>query len=519
MIRKLIVCMVLACTFASCGKDGQLNEIGTEDSLIKKANSLDLTNIYVNGATGNDANAGTSATAPLKSIQAALYKTSDGVGASIYIAEGTYKERIYWPTSGASAVAPITLTNYNNGVVILDGISATNDAQNEMIAIPNRSHIRINNIHIMNNIRSFAKGIYVVGSGTDIQVTNCKISNIGWTSNAAAIPSSSDNASPFIVVGSTSSSYSNIYIGNNEIYNCITGYSEGLTLTGNVENFLIESNTIHDITNIGMNMSGNYSWTGAPASLNYARNGNVKKNIVYNCVSPVATSGGIYVDGGKWINIEGNKIYNNYAGISVGCENNNNTVEGINIRSNFIYDNIEAGLLIGSNQPNSKVIHTVVSNNTFFKNYSKGGWGGEISMQNLDHVSFINNIIYARSPIVVIASLGYIASNLTFDYNKYYSASASAANMTFDWGGINGSTYIGLSNFQAATGLDINSTYGDPGFVYTVLPNPDLHLTNISSCINSGQPSYVLQPGELDIDQASRLVNARIDIGADETLY
>jgi hypothetical protein len=81
--------------------------------------------------------------------------------------------------------------------------------------------------------------------------------------------------------GLHATSYSEIYIGSNEIYNCNTGYSEGLTLGGNVQNFLIEMNNIHDIKNIGMDMSGNYSWTGAPANVNFARNGNIKNNTVY----------------------------------------------------------------------------------------------------------------------------------------------------------------------------------------------------------------------------------------------
>jgi hypothetical protein len=519
-MKNLFLLGMFALILASCSKKNEIKDLPTEDGKAgSKLRLSALANYYVNGATGNDANAGTSAATALKTIQAALYKTTNGVGANIYVAAGTYKERLYWPTSGASSAEPITLTNYNNGVVILDGINATNNAQNEMLAIASRSHIRINNISITNNTRANAKGIYVVGNGTDIQVTYCKISNIGWTTNGSATPTSTDNASPFIIVGSTSTAYTEIYIGSNEIFNCNTGYSEGLTLTGNVQNFLIEMNSIHDIKNIGMDMSGNYSWTGAPANVNYARNGNIKNNTVYNCVSPVATSGGIYVDGGKWINIEGNTCYANYAGISVGCENNNNTVEGINIRSNFIYNNIEAGLLIGSNQPNSKVINSTVSNNTLFKNYSAGGWGGEISMQNMDNVKFIDNIINSRSNIVVIASLGYVSTNLTFNYNKYYTSSGVATNITFDWGGNNGTTYSTLAAFKTGTGLDANSTYGTPGFVSSTLPSPNLHLTNTSACVNAGLPTYALQTGELDIDKAARIVNSRVDIGADESVY
>src|SRR5690606_2378048 len=200
----------------------------------KTLSTLSVTNYYVNGATGNDANAGTSPAAALKTIQAALNKTTDGMGATIYVAGGTYKERLWWPNSGASAAEPITLTNYDGGVVTLDGVDAANDGQAAMIAISSKSHIRIHQDRIANNIRDFAAGIYVAGSGTDIHVTNCKIYNIGWTTDSTAVPTSSDNANPLVVVGSAASSYNEIYIGGNEIYSCNTGYSEGLTMAGNV---------------------------------------------------------------------------------------------------------------------------------------------------------------------------------------------------------------------------------------------------------------------------------------------
>lgn len=501
---------------ASCKK-----EVADQPADKERTASTELvvTKYYVNGATGNDANAGTTAAAALKTIQAALNKTTNGVGATIYVAGGTYKERLWWPNSGASPEEPITLTNYNEGVVIVDGVNAANDAQNAMIAISSKSYIRIEGIRIANNIRNFASGIYISGAGTDIQVTYCKIYNIGWTTDSTAVPTSSQNANPLVVVGTSADSYNEIYIGDNEIYSCNTGYSEGLTMAGNVENFLIESNIVHHIRNIGIDMTGHYAWTGAPANVNFARNGNVKYNIVHHCVSPVATNGGIYVDGGKWINVEANTCYENLAGIAVGCENNNATAEGINIRSNFIYNNRDAGIMLGSNAPNSKVVYSSVTNNTFFKNYTKGGWGGEISIQNTDHVSIRNNIVQSNSNIAVLALIGYTSTNLSMDYNRYYTLSGSAGSITFDWGGINQTTYGTLADFVTATGLDTHSTYGAPSFVSSSLPSPDLHLASGSACVNAGDPAFAGGYQEYDIDKQSRVRNGRVDIGADETAY
>jgi hypothetical protein len=501
---------------ASCKKEV------TEQSSAKErraSTELTITSYYVNGASGNDANAGTTPATALKTIQAALNKTTEGAGATIYVSAGTYKERLWWPHSGASAEAPITLTNNNNGDVIVDGVNATNDAQNAMIAVSSRSHIRIDGIEIANNIRSFASGIYISGSGTDVQVVNCNIYNIGWTTDSTAVPSSSDNANPLVVVGTSATSYSGIFIGDNEIFSCNTGYSEGLTMAGNVENFLIEGNIVHHIRNIGIDMTGHYSWTGAPDNVNFARNGNVKYNIVHHCVSPVATNGGIYVDGGKWINVEGNICYENLAGITVGCENNNYTADGINIRGNFIYNNRDAGIIFGANQSNSKVINSSITNNTFFKNYTKGGWGGEISLQNTDAAIIRNNIVQSNSNIVVIALWGYTSTNLSMDYNRYYTTSGNASTITFDWGGINNTTYGSLAAFVSATGLDAHSTYGVPGLVNSNLSTLNLHLASGSACVNAGDPAFVAGYEEYDIDSQDRIRNGRVDIGADETSY
>ncbi|SHN16448.1 right-handed parallel beta-helix repeat-containing protein [Chitinophaga sp. CF418] len=507
-MKNAIACLLMA-TLISCSKKD--SELIQKD--VESASALAITNYYVNGTSGNDANAGTSESTALKTIQKALDKTTEGAGATIYVAGGTYKERLSWPHSGASATEPITLTNYSGATVIIDGVGATNDDRTALIHVVSKSHIRINNIRIANNIRPGAFGIHVEGTGTDVQITSCRIYNVGWTTDSTAVPNSGNNANPLILVGSTPTAYTEIYFGSNQVYACNTGYSEGMTIGGNVSNFLIENNIVHHIKNIGIDMTGHYSWTGAPDSVNFARNGNVKGNLVYNCISPVATSGGIYVDGGRWINIEGNTSFNNGAGITVGCENANNTAEGINIRSNFIYNNIDAGLLIGSNASGSKVTYSTISNNTLFKNYTKGGWGGEISLQNTDHVTFSNNIIQSASDIVVIKLLGYTTTNLAMDYDRYYTNSGSAS--TFDWG--TDGFYTTLAGFQAGTGLDAHSTYGNLSFVNNTAAALNLHLASGSACINAGDPAFVPASGELDIDKQSRKQNSRVDIGADET--
>jgi hypothetical protein len=480
------------------------------------------TNYYVNASTGSDSNTGLSTSVPLKTIQAALNKTTEGAAATINVAAGTYSERITFPHSGASSAAPITVTNYSSGLVYIDGTSTNTGTNANMVTIASKSHVRLNGIIIQNDIMAYANGISVIGSGTDVEINACTIHNIGWTTSMTAVPTSTNNAHALFVEGTGTTgalSYSNVYIGFNTIYSCATGYSEAMTMTGNVNNFLIEHNVVHDITNIGIDMSGYYSYTGAPDSVNYARGGNVNYNTVYNCVSKVATSGGIYVDGGSYINIQGNTCYGNGAGMTVGCENNNYTATQINVRDNFIYNNVTAGIIYGSNQANSKVTYSTLSGNTFYNNYSQGGYGGEVEYQNTDHLNVFDNIIQSRSNVVLIALSGYTSTNLAMDYDDYYTLSASSGTITFDWGGINGGGYYSFATFQSGTGLETNGLYNIPGFTTASLPTPNLHLTSTSACLNRGLPGYTAASGELDIDGQTRVQNSRVDIGADETAY
>lgn len=456
--------------------------------------------------TGNDANSGTSTATPYKTIQKALDVAT--AGTTIQVRAGTYKERLIWKTSGAGALAnqQVILTNYPNDTVRLDGSAGgTNSAQKAMIDITNKSYLTVSNIFIQNNYTANAVGIQVKGAGSGITIQNCKIYNVGWSTSTTAVPASTDNANPLVVVGSAATAITGLTITGNQIYNCITGYSEGLTVTGNVDGFTVSNNTVRDITNIGIVVAGHYAWANSNASVNKARNGKVQGNTVYNCVSAVKVSAGIYVDGGENITLERNKSYSNGAGFSIGCENAGFPVTGIVMRDNWAYNNKDVGLRLGSNQATSPVNGAVITNNTFYKNYTVGGWGTEIALQYGSGGSIKQNIFmpYVYTCVAIGQWAPFTSSNFNVSYNLYWRTTTPVDNF---YANINTTKIPGL--------VLSNELTGDPLFVNTASPF-DLHIKAGSKAINAGA-STTAGTGETDIDNAARVLGGKIDLGADE---
>lgn len=92
---------------------------------------------YVSPA-GNNANSGTSTLAPWKTITFALNQANDGD--VINLMAGTYTGKITWPDGGVAG-SYITLQNYNDDVVILDGATIGNSQA--LLYIENKNYIKI----------------------------------------------------------------------------------------------------------------------------------------------------------------------------------------------------------------------------------------------------------------------------------------------------------------------------------------------------------------------------------------
>ena len=162
-----------------------------------------------------------------------------------------------------------------------------------------------------------------------------------------------------------------------EVYDCECGSSESLVLNGNIDGFLIAGNKIHDNNNIGIDMIGFEGWamhpddaaagpddaTGNPDGtavgsrnpydMDQVRNGICRDNVVYNISTEGnpyyyedgeydPSAGGIYVDGGRDIEIFNNFIFRCDIGLEVATEHSPDDNELFKVSGVRVHDNVIA---------------------------------------------------------------------------------------------------------------------------------------------------------------------------------
>lgn len=466
---------------------------------------------FVDHANGNDNNGGTTLATAWKTIQKACNAATPN--SVVQIRGGVYNENIFVNVSGTPG-NPITFTSYGTESAVIDGAGIT---ASTMLRITDRSYLTFLNLTIQNLTGNNAKGILIEntlnGSCSDLVFKSITIKNIKWTANASAIPTSSNNAQGFIAYGGNGG-ISNITIDGCQIYNNVLGYSEALSLNGNVSGFSIKNCTIHDNTNIGIALAGNYGICDNPLA-DKARYGVVSNNICYKNLSPVSSSAGIYVDGGEDILIEKNDCHENGLGIEVGCEKNG-TTKYIMVRDNSIYNNAMSGISVGgySTLTTGQVLSSTFRNNTLFQNNFLNSGAAEISLTKLSNCIFEDNLICSNNQnVLLVAENIFPQTNNLLNYNCWFTPSGNYDNIIIHW---QTSTFSSYQSYKNATLQDINSIYGNPILGYPELPSPELYLLATSCCINAGNPALAITEGETDINGNPRVLTGIIDIGASE---
>jgi hypothetical protein len=477
--------------------------------IVAAANSF-AADRYVS-TTGSNGNTGTLAS-PYRNIDYAADRS--GPGDTIFVRGGIYGEQVN-PSRSGTAANRITIKNYANEIPIIDGTSISVGGQTALVDIGNESYITIDGFHIRKLITATNSrtplGILVDGASVGIEILNCEIYDIRNTGN-------NGNAHGILIQGTSSTAISDLVIRGNEVRDLVLGNSEALVLNGNVDGFEVSENFVHDCNNLGIDLIG-FEGNG-PTGLDQARNGVCRDNVVTNIstVSNPAYNGpsaaGIYVDGGRDIVIERNRVSQCDIGIELASEDPNGSTSGVIVRDNLIWDNLIGGIFVGGYQPSlGAAIDCSIVGNTLYENDTSGEYNGEILVQyNTNNLDVRNNLFIAGGEKVFIIVNNGNNTGITIDYNLYYSNSATnPGNSEWIW---NGTFRGGFNAWRSNTGQDANSLYLNPH-----LSSVDLTIASTSLARDAGDPGHSPASDGTDAFGNPRISGNRIDIGAHEYVY
>ncbi|MGB8989950.1 MAG: right-handed parallel beta-helix repeat-containing protein, partial [Candidatus Sulfotelmatobacter sp.] len=467
--------------------------------------------------TGSDSNPGTQA-APWRTVQHAADTVR--AGSTVDVRGGVYEELLTIKASGNAADGFITFRSYPGETAVLDATHFTPSGRQGVLTLHNQSYVRIEGFEIRNfhtaEHRLTPLGISVMGSGTHIELLKNNVHHIEQTFEGRDGPGHGANGFGIAVYGTDAKvPISDLVIDGNEVHHLKTGSSESLVVNGNVTNFRITHNIVHDNNNIGIDVIG-FERTAPDPAVDQARDGVVSGNLVYNITSrgnpaygDEQNSDGIYVDGGTRILIEQNVMHDVDFGIELASEHKDRATSYITARNNLIYHAHTAGVSIGGYAPErGHTEHCIVVNNTLYENDTSATGSGEFQMQwNMADDIFANNIIYAGPRCLIAVNKSQVDKQhpaVTIDHNLYYCASGSKAST---WKEL-AATLTGFEEYVQSTGNDHHSRFLDPHFVDAAANN--FHLRSGSPASAAGTTAG-MPVGELDLDGSPRVRSGNID--------
>ncbi|MGI1805502.1 right-handed parallel beta-helix repeat-containing protein [Exiguobacterium sp. TDN 0502] len=330
---------------------------------------------------GDDDNAGT-LQHPFKTIRQATQKAT--AGTTVYLRKGTYHEAMNVRYSGTKQ-QPITFKNYQGERVILSGEKIKDrDATLPIIQIKDRTYVTIQGLTIedVQSKRADATpiGILITGSGSHITLKNNTVRQIKTLAKDG-------NAHGIAVYGT--GAIRNLIVTGNRVEQNRLGASEALVLNGNVKDFYVTKNVLRDNDNIGIDLIGHEGIARSKKD-DYVREGVVSENRVYRTSSygnpaygKEYNAAGIYVDGGKDLTIEKNRVEASDIGIEVTSEHAGRYAEDIIVRQNDVRRNVYTGIAIGgydTKRGGTKQVR--IEQNQLIGNDTKGLEGGQLLVQH-----------------------------------------------------------------------------------------------------------------------------------------
>ncbi|HWA89174.1 MAG TPA: hypothetical protein VG889_04015 [Rhizomicrobium sp.] len=465
-------------------------------------------------ATGGNDGASGASDAPWKTIQHAADTAS--AGDTVLVHGGVYNEHVHLTKSG-TANGAITFESAPGETATVDGTGL--DIPENMwglFTFDSVSYVIVEGFEIRNyttdRIADAPMGIFVRGAGAGDQVVNNSIHDIATTANTTPAKCGS-NAFGMTVYGTkVPDAVDGLAVAGNEIFHNKTGCSETLSLDGNVTNWAVVSNLIHDDDNIAIGAIGFEKVAKDPA-YDQARNGVIRGNQIYNITSfgnpdygNQYAADGIYVDGGTNIVIEQNRIHAVDLGIEIASEHRDRTSSYVVARNNLVTGGNSAGISIGGyGGARGGTDHCAVVGNTLVGNDTRNTGSGEFQIQyNATNNIFENNIVVAGAQGLLVND--FTTSTPTpaaLDYNLYF----SSGGQKFKWQHHLYNTY---ASYLTGTGLDAHSPpFSDPQFTTDF---------GIGAGSPAQQAGLVLgfTGGTRDFAGNKRVVSGKTDIGAYE---
>jgi parallel beta-helix repeat protein len=344
-----------------------------------------------------------SVSAPLQTVQFACDHASSGD--VLHVAPGLYNEKLIIKTSCQLIAEP---------GAILSGKAVKGE---NIILIENVDNVGITGFEIRDHAAKDGSGIRVRGGGKDIVIRNNRIHEIRGRDAMGITVYGTDSKRPI----------DGIIIDGNEIFDCDPAKSEALTLNGNVSNFQVTRNIVHDVNNIGIDMIGGEK-TARDHSL-VARDGVCSGNTVYRCRSHYEDgyAAGIYVDGGRDIVLENNIVTQCDLGIEIGAENKGTIASGIRVRGNTVFHNDKAGIVFGGYDKNTgRVQNCQFTNNICYQNNRhKNDHNGELWIQWASDNVISGNTFVVNGSDSPLANIVRGAGTNSFNSNHYYTDAGS----------------------------------------------------------------------------------------------
>lgn len=450
---------------------------------------------YYVSTMGDDGAPGTQ-TLPWRTIQKAAESLKPGDTAVVMA--GTYREQVFVESQGLPD-RPVTLRAEGKVIVSAKGMKKGR----HVFYLENKSHVRIQGFEIRDLETNDGSGIRFEGAGTDLEFRDNVIHEMRG-----------ENATGIVVYAyDPMKSVSRLVIAGNTVHHCDAAPSEAIAVNGNVEDFLIEHNHVHDINGIGIDMIGGEEGFGSRDKV--ARRGVCRGNRVERARSNYegGYGAGIYVDGGRDILIERNLVTECDLGIEVGAENAGIISSGIVVRNNVVHDNDKAGFVIGGyNKDVGRVQDCVIEHNHFLRNTPHAKAEAEIWIQFAADNQFRANLIAGTGTRPLLYQESRLSN--TLENNLWHAPKTRDELFTWqrrvsaDWDG-----------FRQVSGQEKTGLWADPR-----LAADGWHLSADSPARDAALPVEGKNASEakaedgpaLDYDGEARQHGTARDIGADE---